>query len=248
MFDALSKYNTYSIFGTDKSIPFYKKKVVPSDFIGMANFFIDHTKRIIDPNNTIDINSIKINDIYSYRDENNFTYEADIEIVDNNANEYYKYFGHNEDIDNMCDEYLKGFQWIANFYFKKESDNDWYYKYLCAPLLSSIQDKHKPNIVNFKKEINMDIETHTKLIESINDDENIENYSNILANKMINIYFILYYERHNNTDNDDYNTNLDKYTSNDTANNILCASTRYSNKCLLKFMRNYDIAAKSTIL
>ena len=70
-------------------------------------------------------------------------YESEILNYDNYKRDYYlKKFNINidnsEEIDVICDEYLRGMTFVINYYLIGMPTYDWYYPYHYAPLLSDI--------------------------------------------------------------------------------------------------------------
>ena len=60
--------------------------------------------------------------------------------------DYYK----NHNPKDMVSEYLKGFKWLINYYYKNDDiDEFWYYKYHYSPLLSDLVHYFNPNCIHY---------------------------------------------------------------------------------------------------
>ena len=73
---------------------------------------------------------------------------------------YYKIIGHENDIEDMCKEYVNGLAWNINYYTSfdptdKSINQAWYYPYLHAPLLNDLANYLDKNPIHYPIE-NMD--------------------------------------------------------------------------------------------
>lgn len=62
-------------------------------------------------------------------------------IIFKDSNTYYREYFENEDIENVCADYIEGIQWVFNYYFiDRDYINNWYYRHEKAPLLKNLNE------------------------------------------------------------------------------------------------------------
>lgn len=62
-------------------------------------------------------------------------------IIFKDSNTYYHEYFENEDIENVCADYIEGIQWVFNYYFiDRDYINNWYYRHEKAPLLKNLNE------------------------------------------------------------------------------------------------------------
>lgn len=125
---------------------------------------------------------------------NNIYIKDDEEILNyiNYRKEYYKINFGEEDIDVICNEYLRGMTFVLNYYLVGIPTFDWYYPYHYAPLISDLYQFISKN----------EIEYEFKFIHSLNMYESLfgtipQNSFNLLPE---NIYKVV--NKYKNIDND----------------------------------------------
>jgi 5'-3' exonuclease len=88
-------------------------------------------------------------------------YQPNIGNIDDWKYRYYKNVlncseNHEQLINDMCEEYLNGLLWIAEYYFNDCPSWQWMFKYMNAPFLSDIRKfiktfHYNPNMIKFDK-------------------------------------------------------------------------------------------------
>jgi 5'-3' exonuclease len=152
---------------------------------------------------------------------------------------YYKQFKFND--KDLVNKYLKGWNWIVNYYFNNHTENTWYYYDSRSPLLLEIINNYNKKILT---EFVKDDFIITRLEQFIfitpfklNYDLNyqLQYFNNILSKEDLNkvIKFITENKKYfNNLAN--FYQNLEKYS-----NKIDCSTSLFVNKCSLEFLDYY---------
>jgi 5'-3' exonuclease len=152
---------------------------------------------------------------------------------------YYKQFKFND--KDLVKKYLKGWNWVVNYYFNNHTEKTWYYYDSRSPLLLEIVNHYNEQIL---LEFVKDDFSITRLEQfifitpfNLNYDLNyqLQYFNNILSKEDFNkvIKFITENKKYfNNLGN--FYKNLEKYS-----NKIDCSTSLFVNKCSLDFLDYY---------
>lgn len=148
----LKKYK-YQQINQDNILKFindYNNKIKNIPDLGVKKIFLLKFSNSLN-NKKIDLDIMDDYDIEIYKYENmldeyvnilNKEYEVKIGNPKYKSNEsktlYYKDFFNGNKINDICQLYLMGLQWIVDYYFNDVCYINWYYKYHKAPLISDL--------------------------------------------------------------------------------------------------------------
>ena len=176
----------------------------------------------------------KLDDFYSMLNPKDEFYTKHILDKDN----YREKYGDLYLKDNIIEDYLDGISWITSYYFGKEVDETWYYKYGRSPLLSQVV-KYMNGDYKFKKIKNKNLDliplTQLMFITPFNYNEDIMKQIDFINYKDKNKLVILV------ENNKKFYYDLDKIYKEIVGgknSNIDCSSSIFLSKCHLHFLEN----------
>jgi 5'-3' exonuclease len=135
----------------------YEKEMIESKYEKQESFYPD---KIVDTHMKTIIDSSTDKEIFSL-DWENYTYDY-----------YISKFGDEDDLDitinNVCNEYLKGMQWVITYYKRGIPDWEWYYPYFYGPFLEDLARNTKVyNSYQFSSFITTPLSMHEQLLSVI---------------------------------------------------------------------------------
>jgi hypothetical protein len=92
----------------------------------------------------------KLDKYYHLFNPVNYYYDSIQRTKNINHKTYYNHYFKNTKVKDIVNNYLLGFKWIFQYYFKRNQpiDETWYYPYFKAPLFHSMIDYYNSNIID----------------------------------------------------------------------------------------------------